>query len=153
MGFYNMQQGDAPYTKELADNYAMSDNYHQPVMGGTGANSIMLGFGDAIWFSDENGNPLVPPHNAVTFTGGPVDEIENPNHVSGTNNWDRGRLRRIRKQWRVHGSVWRWKLQQLLGCVTTRRWPDRDVQQLLVSTCEHRVRFWRRPSPTGALPR
>jgi phospholipase C len=87
MGFYNMQQGDAPYTKELADNYAMSDNYHQPVMGGTGANSIMLGFGDAIWFSDENGNPLVPPHNAVTFAGGPVDEIENPNPVPGTNNW------------------------------------------------------------------
>src|SRR4029077_14246701 len=53
MGFYNMLQGDAPYTKKLADNYAMSDNYHQPVMGGTGANSIMLGFGDAIWFSDE----------------------------------------------------------------------------------------------------
>jgi len=87
MGFYNMLQGDAPYTKELADNYAMSDNYHQPVMGGTGANSIMLGFGDAIWFSDENGNPLVPPHNAVTFAGGPVEEIENPNPVSGTNNW------------------------------------------------------------------
>jgi phospholipase C len=87
MAFYNMLQGDAPYTKELADNYAMSDNYHQPVMGGTGANSIMLGFGDAIWFSDQNGNPLVPPHNAVTFAGGPVDEIENPNPVSGTNNW------------------------------------------------------------------
>ena len=47
MGFYNIQQGDAPYTKYLADNYAMSDNYHQPVMGGTGANSVMLGFGDA----------------------------------------------------------------------------------------------------------
>jgi phospholipase C len=87
MGFYNMLQGDAPYTKELADNYAMSDNYHQPVMGGTGANSIMLGFGDAIWFSDENGNPLVPPHNQMTFAGGPVDEIENPNPVAGTNNW------------------------------------------------------------------
>src|SRR5712691_11539749 len=54
MGFYNVLQGDAPYTKELADNYAISDNYHQPVMGGTGANSIVLGFGDAIWFSDES---------------------------------------------------------------------------------------------------
>jgi len=81
MGFYNMHQGDAPYTKELADNYAMSDNYHQPVMGGTGANSIMLGFGDAIWFSDENGTPEVPPHS------GPLAEIENPNPVAGTNNW------------------------------------------------------------------
>jgi phospholipase C len=87
MAFYNMLHGDAQYTKELADNYAMSDNYHQPVMGGTGANSIMLGFGDAIWFSDENGHPLVPPHNQMTFAGGPVDEIENPNPVAGTNNW------------------------------------------------------------------
>jgi phospholipase C len=87
MEFYNMLQGDAPYFKELADSYAMSDNYHQPVMGGTGANSIMLGFGDAIWFSDEQGNPLVPPHNQTTFAGGPVDEIEDPNPVAGTNNW------------------------------------------------------------------
>jgi phospholipase C len=87
MAFYNMLQGDVQYTKELADNYAMSDNYHQPVMGGTGANEIMLGFGDAIWFSDENGNPLVPPHNQMTWAGGPVDEIENPNPVAGTNNW------------------------------------------------------------------
>ncbi len=48
MAFYNMQQGDAPYTKYLADHYAMSDNYHQPAMGGTGLDSIMLFFGDAI---------------------------------------------------------------------------------------------------------
>ena len=62
MGFYNMQQGDAPYFKVLADRYSMSDNFHQSVMGGTGANHIMLGFGDAIWFSDGNGNPEIPPH-------------------------------------------------------------------------------------------
>ena len=36
--FFNIQAGDAPYFKSLADNYTMSDNYHQPVMGGTGAN-------------------------------------------------------------------------------------------------------------------
>jgi phospholipase C len=87
MGFYNMLQGDAPYTKELADKYAMSDNYHQPVKGGTGFDEIMLFFGDAIWFSDENGNPLVPPNNQTVWAGGPVDEIENPNVVSGTNNF------------------------------------------------------------------
>jgi phospholipase C len=87
MAFYNMLDGDAPYFKQLADTYAMSDNYHQPVMGGTGANSIMLGFGDAIWFSDEHGNPLPPPNNQNTFLGGPVFEIENPNPVAGTNNW------------------------------------------------------------------
>ena len=39
MGFYNVLQGDAPYFKFLADNYAMSDNFHQAVMGGTGANT------------------------------------------------------------------------------------------------------------------
>jgi phospholipase C len=87
MGFYNMLQGDASYTKELADRYAMSDNYHQPAKGGTGMDEIMLFFGDDIWFSDENGNPLVPPHNQITWAGGPVDEIENPNVVPGTNNF------------------------------------------------------------------
>jgi phospholipase C len=48
MGFYNVQQGDMPYFKSLADSYAMSDNFHQSVNGGTGANHIMLGTGDAI---------------------------------------------------------------------------------------------------------
>src|SRR5215469_2268897 len=86
MGFYNMQQGDAAYTKYLADNYAMSDNYHQPAMGGTGLDEIFLFFGDAIWFSNENGNPLVPPNNQLTWAGGPVYEIENPNPQAGTNN-------------------------------------------------------------------
>ena len=40
-----MQQGDVPYFKSLADTYAMSDNFHQSVNGGTGANHIMLGHG------------------------------------------------------------------------------------------------------------
>jgi len=91
MGFYNMQNGDAPYTKYLADNYAFSDNYHQPSMGGTGLDSIMLFFGDALWFQDQNGNTVPPnPSDAnggMTFHGGPVDEIENPNPVAGTNNF------------------------------------------------------------------
>jgi phospholipase C len=91
MGFYNMQNGDAPYAKFLADNYASSDNYHQPAMGGTGLDEIMLFFGDAIWFKDQNGN-LVPPNpndanGGMTAFGGPVNEIENPNPVAGTNNW------------------------------------------------------------------
>ena len=91
MGFYNMLQGDAPYLKFLADNYAMSDNYHQAVMGGTGANHIMLGTGDAIWFSDGQGRPMMPPHNQLVGKGsknaGIVDEIEDPNARAGTNNW------------------------------------------------------------------
>jgi len=91
MGFYNVQQGDAPYLKYLADHYAMSDNYHQAVMGGTGANHIMMGTGDAIWFSDGSGNALQPPHNQMVAAGSPnagiVDEIADPNPLSGTNNW------------------------------------------------------------------
>jgi len=91
MGFYNMLRGDAPYLKSLADNYAMSDNFHQSVMGGTGANHVMLGSGDAIWFSDGNGHAQRPPHNQMVAAGSPnagvVDEIENPNPQEGTNNW------------------------------------------------------------------
>jgi len=91
MGFYNVQNGDAPYFKMLADSYAMSDNFHQSVNGGTGANHIMLGHGDAIWFSDGNGNPRTPPHNQEVAPGtanaGVVDEVENPNPQPGTNNW------------------------------------------------------------------
>jgi phospholipase C len=91
MSFYNMLQGDAPYLKYLADHYAMSDNYHQAVMGGTGANHIMLGFADDIWYSDSNGKPAKPPHNELLAAGSPnagvVDEIENPNPAPGTNNW------------------------------------------------------------------
>jgi phospholipase C len=91
MGFYNVQEGDAPYLNYLANAYSMSDNYHQPVMGGTGANSIMLGFGDAIWFSDSNGNPAKPPEGVEVYAGTPnagiVNEIENPNPQPGTNNW------------------------------------------------------------------
>jgi phospholipase C len=91
LGFYNVQQGDAPYFKELADKYAMSDNFHQSVAGGTGANHIMLGHGDMIWFSDGKGHAMQPPHNTEVAKGsanaGIVDEIENPNAARGTNNW------------------------------------------------------------------
>ena len=96
MGFYNVQQGDAPYMKELADTYTLSDNYHQAVNGGTGANHLMLGTADAIWFSDGNGNPQVPPVNPLNpaAPGTPLpghtyalSEVENPNPQPGTNNY------------------------------------------------------------------
>jgi len=77
MGFYNVQQGDAPYLTYLADHYAMSDNYHQAGSGGTGINHILLGYSDDIYFSDNNGNPTVPP----------ADQIEDPNPQPGTNNF------------------------------------------------------------------
>ena len=69
MGFYNVQNGDAPYFKYLADTYAMSDNFHQSVNGGTGANHIMFGHGDAIWFSDGKGNAAVPPNGVEVAKG------------------------------------------------------------------------------------
>src|SRR5450432_1550699 len=60
MAFFNMQQGDAPLFKSLADQYTMSDNYHQPVLGGTGPDSQPLGFADQVFFSDGKGNPATP---------------------------------------------------------------------------------------------
>ncbi|HEX3486683.1 MAG TPA: alkaline phosphatase family protein [Micropepsaceae bacterium] len=87
MGFYNMnpfidakgvsQPGDAPIFKALADHYAISDNYHQAVMGGTGANFQAIVSGDAAFFTNPDGTPGVPFGN----------QIENPNPVKGTNNY------------------------------------------------------------------
>jgi len=65
MEFFNMQNGDAPLFKSLADKYTMSDNYHQPVMGGTGPDSQPLGFADQVFFSDGKGNPTTPPANRI----------------------------------------------------------------------------------------
>ncbi|HEY4115782.1 MAG TPA: alkaline phosphatase family protein, partial [Rhizomicrobium sp.] len=76
MGFANVQQGDMPYFKKLADTYAVGDNYHQPIAGGTGANSLVLGYAGLIWYSDGQGHATKPPK----------DEIENPNPRPGTNN-------------------------------------------------------------------
>jgi len=77
MGFYNVQKGDFPYLKSLADSYTILDNYHQPAKGGTGLDSLYLGFADDIWYSDAAGNAATPPAN----------QIENPDPQPGTNNW------------------------------------------------------------------
>ena len=61
MAFYNMQAGDVPVLKQLADTYSMSDNFHQSAMGGTWANHFMLGTGDTIFWSDGKGNATTPP--------------------------------------------------------------------------------------------
>ena len=73
MAFYNVQNGDAPVLKSLADEFSMSDNFHQSFMGGTGANHFMLGTGDAIFWSDGQGNPTPPPSH-----------IANPDPLPGT---------------------------------------------------------------------
>ncbi len=87
MGFYNVLKGDAPYLKFLADNYSMSDNYHQAAMGGTGANHIMMGIGDAIFFSDPKGNPAVPPQNQLVCKGTPNAGVVNRNRKPQSCSW------------------------------------------------------------------
>jgi phospholipase C len=76
MGFYSMSQGDAPYFRELAQKYAIADNYHQAVMGGTGAKFVGLSTGHAAVFLSD-GLPAPPPPS----------QIENPDPRPGTNNW------------------------------------------------------------------
>ena len=76
MGFFNMSAGDAPHFAELARRYAISDNYHQPIMGGTGANFIALVTGDA-GFYNIGSEPKTPPLN----------QIEMPDPQPQTNNF------------------------------------------------------------------
>lgn len=76
MGFYNAEQEQAPVLKQLADRFTLSDNFHQSFHGGTAANHVMLGSGDAVFWSDGKGNPTTPPAN----------QIANPNPVAGTVN-------------------------------------------------------------------
>jgi phospholipase C len=73
MAFYNMQLGDAPVWKKLADEFTLSDNYHQAGQGGTGINHVYMGMGDAIFWSDGNGKPTMPPSH-----------IANPNPQPGS---------------------------------------------------------------------
>jgi phospholipase C len=75
MAFYNMQAGNVPVLKRLADEYSMSDNFHQSFMGGTGANHVMLGSGDAIFWSNGHGVPTTPPSH-----------IANPDPLPGSDN-------------------------------------------------------------------
>ena len=75
MGFVNMARGDASYLRGLADRYALSDNYHQSMMGGTGANFFAIATGDLPVYR-RNGALSVPPPN----------QIENPDPAPGTEN-------------------------------------------------------------------
>lgn len=91
MGFYNMSTGDLPLLAEMAHEYAISDNYHQAIMGGTGANFLAIVTGDAGFYND-NGTPTSPPTAvATTINGIPttVSEIENPtpSAVNVNPNW------------------------------------------------------------------
>jgi acid phosphatase len=76
MGIFNVNANDAPYLKQLANEFSSSDNFHQAFMGGTGGNHVMLGTGDDVFYSDGKNNPATPP----------ADEIANPNPQPGSNN-------------------------------------------------------------------
>ncbi len=78
MGFYNVERGDAPIFKALADEYTMSDNYHQPVMGGTFVQHMMLGTGDAMWWQPYTNQA------GVTLSQPPASVVVNPTPKSTT---------------------------------------------------------------------
>ncbi len=73
-GFYNMQKGDAPLFKRLADRYTLNDNYHQPVMGGTAVQHTMIGTADAVFWETFSG-----------VTQPPLASVADPDPKSPTN--------------------------------------------------------------------
>src|ERR1700693_4705922 len=75
MAFFNMNTGDAPIFKALADQYAISDNFHQAIMGGSVTGHFGIVFGDNPFFPNPDGTPRTP-------TG----SITNPNPAVGTVN-------------------------------------------------------------------
>ncbi|MFA6312152.1 MAG: alkaline phosphatase family protein [Sterolibacterium sp.] len=76
MGFYNMSRGDVPVLAGLARRYALADNYHQSIMGGTMANYIAIATADVARF--EIDGKAVPA---------PSDQVENPQPLPGSPNW------------------------------------------------------------------
>ena len=77
MGVYDSGNGDVGYLSGLARRFALSDNYHQAIIGGTGANHIAIGYGGAMFYAAADGSPATPPAN----------QIENPDPLPGTDNW------------------------------------------------------------------
>ena len=74
MGFFNMLKGDAPVFKFIADKFTINDNYHQPVMGGTAVQHIMIGTADAIPWDTFEG-----------VTQPPAANVADPDPTSSTN--------------------------------------------------------------------
>jgi phospholipase C len=74
MAFLNVQQGDAPVFKRLADKYTLNDNYHQPIMGGTAVQHQMIQTADDVFWE--------------TFQGvsqPPIASVADPDPKSPTN--------------------------------------------------------------------
>ena len=72
-----MAAGELPILQSFAQQYALSDNYHQPLMGGTGPNSQAIFTGDVYYFADPNGTgtPITPD----------IHLVSNPDPVGKTN--------------------------------------------------------------------
>ena len=77
LGFYNMSTGDAPKFKALAQRYALSDNYHQSIMGGTGANFLAIATADVASSTQTARLPSRSPTRSRT-------RIPNPVRTTGT---------------------------------------------------------------------
>jgi phospholipase C len=77
LGVYDSAKGDAPYLTMLARRYALADNDHQAILGGTGANHLAIGYGGTLFYAGPDGGPATPPAN----------QIENPNPLPGTADW------------------------------------------------------------------
>ncbi len=75
MAFFDMNAGDAPIFKSIADNYTLLDNFHQAIMGGSVTGAFGIIYADNLFYSDSNGNPLVPPGS-----------IMDPDPIAGTVN-------------------------------------------------------------------
>ena len=74
MEFLNVQKGDAPVFKRLADKYTLNDNYHQPIMGGTAVQHQMIQTADDVFWE--------------TFQGAskpPTASVADPDPISSTN--------------------------------------------------------------------
>jgi phospholipase C len=88
MGFYNAEQEQASFLKTLADRFTLSDNYHQPVLGGTAVQHVMLGTGDAIFWSDGNGNAITPPSSIIaSLVANPNPKPSTVNQYTADNNF------------------------------------------------------------------
>ena len=97
IAFYNVQDGDAPLLKRLADEYTMSDNYHQPAQGGTGIQHVFMGTGDDVYWSHGEGHPAVPPSGIIA----------NPNPQTGFQQrlYGRRKLQQLLRRFRCAGRI------------------------------------------------
>jgi phospholipase C len=74
MAFLNVQKGDAPVFKRLADKYTLNDNYHQPIMGGTAVQHQMIQTADDVFWETFQG-----------VTQPPTASVADPDPKSPTN--------------------------------------------------------------------